>query len=40
VTGINVHGNVGQVELLEGICDTITVTRGRVLAGLEVGVGD
>lgn len=40
VTGIDVHGDVGQVELLQGICDTLTVARGRVLAGLEVGVGD
>ena len=40
VTSIDVHGNVGQVELLERICDTITVTGSRVLAGLEVGVGD
>jgi hypothetical protein len=40
VTGVNVHGNVGQVKLLEGVCDTIAVTGGRVLAGLEVGVGD
>ena len=40
VTGIDVHGNVRQVELLQGICDALAVARGRVLAGLEVGVGD
>ena len=40
VTSINVHGDVGQVELLEGICDTLTVAGRRVLAGLEVDVGD
>jgi hypothetical protein len=40
VTGVDVHGNVGQIEGLEGVRDTVTVTRGRVLAGLEVGVGD
>jgi hypothetical protein len=40
VTGIDVHGNVGQVEGLESVCDTITVAGGGVLAGLEVGVGD
>jgi hypothetical protein len=40
VTSVNVHGNVGQVERLESVCDTITVSLGRVLAGLEVGVGD
>ena len=40
VTGINVHGDVGQVELLESICNTFTVAGGGVLAGLEVAVGD
>jgi hypothetical protein len=40
VTGVDVHGNVGQVERLESISDTITVAGGRVFAGLEVGVGD
>jgi hypothetical protein len=40
VTGVNVHGNVGQVERLESVCNTIAVTTGRVLAGLEVGVCD
>lgn len=38
VASINVHGDVGQVERLEGVRNTITVARGRVLAGLEVGV--
>jgi hypothetical protein len=40
VTGIDVHGDVGQVEALEGVRNTVTVTRGGVLAGLEVLVGD
>jgi hypothetical protein len=40
VTGVDVHRNVRQVEGLEGVCDTITVAGGGVLAGLEVGVGD
>ena len=40
VTSIDVHGNVGQVEGLEGICHTVLVTLSRVLAGLQVDVGD
>lgn len=40
VAGIDVHDDVGEVELLEGICDTLTVAGGRVLAGLLVDVGD
>lgn len=40
MTGIDVHGDVGQVELLQSVCDTVPVARGGVLAGLEVGVGD
>jgi hypothetical protein len=40
VTSINVHGNVGQVERLKSVRNTLTVARSRVLAGLEVGVGD
>lgn len=40
MTGIDVHGDVGQVELLQSVCDTVAVARGGVLAGLEVGVGD
>lgn len=40
MASIDVHGNVGQVELLKSICNTITVTGGGVLAGLEVDVGD
>lgn len=40
MTGIDVHDDVGQVEALEGVCNTITVTGGGVLAGLEVLVGD
>lgn len=40
MTSIDVHGDVGQVELLKSIGDTVTVSRGGVLAGLEVDVGD
>jgi hypothetical protein len=40
VAGVNVHGDVGQVELLESICDAFFVPGGRVLAGLELDVGD
>jgi hypothetical protein len=40
VTSVNVHGDVGQVERLESVCDTVTVAGGGVLAGLEVGVGN
>jgi hypothetical protein len=40
VAGVDVHGDVGQVERLQGVCDTIAVAGGRVLASLEVGVGD
>lgn len=40
MTSIDVHGNVGQVERLEGVRNTITVARRGVLAGLEIGVCD
>lgn len=40
MTGIDVHGDVGQVQLLESIGDTVAVAGSGVLAGLEVGVGD
>lgn len=40
VAGVDVHDNVGQVKLLEGVCDTLAVAGGGVLAGLEVAVGD
>lgn len=40
MTGIDVHGDVGQIKLLQSVCDTVAVARGGVLAGLEVGVGD
>lgn len=40
VAGIDVHGDIGQVELLESIGDTIAVTGGRILAGLLIGIGD
>lgn len=40
VTSINVHSNVGEVELLKSVCNTLTVASGRVLACLEIGVGD
>lgn len=37
---VNVHGDVGEVELLERIGDALAVPRCRVLACLEVAVGD
>jgi hypothetical protein len=40
VAGVDVHGDVGEVEGLESVCYTIAVAGGRVLAGLEVGVCD
>lgn len=40
MTGINVHGNIRQVKLLEGISNTLLVAGGGVFAGLQVGVGD
>jgi len=40
VAGVNVHGYVGEVELLERVCNTLAVARGRLLARLEVVVGD
>jgi len=40
VAGIDVLDDVGEVERLESIRNTVTVSRGRVLAGLEVRVGD
>ena len=40
VTSIDVHGDVGQVEGLESIRDTVFVTLRRVLAGLQIDVGD
>jgi hypothetical protein len=40
VASINVHHHVGQVELLQGVCNTLLVTCSRSLAGGEVGVGD
>ena len=40
VTSIEVHGNVGEVELLECVCNTLTVTSSRSLACGKVDVGD
>jgi hypothetical protein len=40
MTGIDVHDDVGKVETPESICDTFTVTRRRVDAGLQLDVGD
>ena len=40
MASINVHHHVGQVELLQGVCNTLFVTCGGILAGGEVGVGD
>lgn len=40
VASIDVHGDVGQVKLLESIGNTLTVACGGVLAGLLVAVGN
>lgn len=40
MASIDVHSDVGQVERLERIGDTVLVAGSRVLAGLLVGVGD
>lgn len=40
VASINVHHHVGQVELLQSVCDTRLVTFSRFLAGDDIGVGD
>jgi hypothetical protein len=40
VTSINVHHDVGKVEILKSVCNTFTVARSGVLASLEIGVGD
>ena len=40
VAGVNVHGYIGEVELLEGVCNALAVARSRGLACLEVAVGD
>jgi hypothetical protein len=40
VASINVHGDVGEVERLESVRNTLTVAGSRVLAGLEVDVCD
>src|SRR4051794_22156413 len=40
VTSVEVHDDVGEVEVLDGVSDTVTVTRGGVLARLLVGIGD
>lgn len=40
VASIHVHDDVGKVEVLQSVGDAVAVTRGRVLAGLQVDVGD
>ena len=40
VASIDVHDDVGQVKAAESISNTLTVTAGRVLAGLLVDVGN
>jgi hypothetical protein len=40
VASVDVHGDVGKVELLKSISNTLTVASSRVNAGLELGVGD
>lgn len=40
VACINIHDHVGQVQVLQGICDASTVARSRVLARSKVAVGN
>ena len=40
VACIHVHDDIGQVELFESVCDTFAVARGRVLACLQIGIGN
>ncbi|KAK4665535.1 hypothetical protein QC763_0063480 [Podospora pseudopauciseta] len=40
VAGVDVLDDVGKVERLERVGDTVAVAGGRVAAGLNVGVGD
>lgn len=40
VASIDVHGDVGKVEVLESIGNALLVAIRRVLAGGKVGVGD
>jgi hypothetical protein len=39
VAGVDVHDDVVEVELRQGVGDALAVARGRGLAGGEVGVG-
>lgn len=40
MTSIDVHGNIGEIELLKSICYTALVVRFGSLASCQVGVGD
>jgi hypothetical protein len=40
VTGIDVHGDVGEVKRLQSVGDAVLVAAGGVLAVRKVGVGD
>ena len=40
MASIDVHSDVGKVERLKSISDTITVAGSRILAGLQILVGD
>lgn len=40
VASVDVHNDVGKVQRLESVRDTLTVAGGGVLACLEVDVGD
>ena len=40
VTSVEVHDDIGKIEVLDGIGDTVTVAGGRVLASILVRVGD
>ena len=38
--GVEVHDDIGKVEALEGVGDAVPVTRGAVLASIQVVVGN
>jgi len=40
VAGVDVHDDVGEVEVLESVGNAVTVAGSGVLAGLKIGVGD
>lgn len=40
VARIHVHDDVGKIEILQSVGDAVAVAGGRVLAGLQVDIGD